>query len=107
MTVKTPLLKSIKRLKSNESSVQPDSKPSEDDFFLTHEFCTPLASVLSLSEILHDNEDMDAEKRREFLGIIIDETERLTRLVKQMLDIPGFPELNRKIRTRVSGIGNL
>jgi signal transduction histidine kinase len=47
---------------------------------------TPLTSVRSISEILYDNPDIDAAKQKNFLGIIIKESERLTRLIVQVLD---------------------
>ncbi len=57
---------------------------------MTHELRSPLTSVRALSEILRDNPDIDAHRRQEFLGIIIQETERLTSAVNHMLDIPAF-----------------
>jgi len=61
----------------------------KDDFIatITHELRTPLTSVRAFSEILHDNPDIDTLQRQNFLGIIIKETERLTRLINQILDI--------------------
>ncbi len=61
----------------------------KDDFISTisHELRTPLTSIRSFSEILFDNPDVDPEQRREFLGIIIKESERLTRLINQILDL--------------------
>jgi Na+/proline symporter/nitrogen-specific signal transduction histidine kinase len=61
----------------------------KDDFLstVTHELRTPLTAVRSLSEILHDNPDMELDQRQEFLGLIIKESERLTRLINQLLDM--------------------
>jgi signal transduction histidine kinase len=61
----------------------------KDEFLstITHELRTPLTAVRSLSEILHDNPDMELEQRQEFLGLIIKESERLTRLINQLLDM--------------------
>ncbi|MCG5509798.1 ATP-binding protein [Ectothiorhodospira lacustris] len=61
----------------------------KDDFIstVTHELRTPLTSIRSFTEILHDHPDLAAEKRQEFLGIIISESERLTRLINQVLDL--------------------
>ena len=60
----------------------------KDEFIstVTHELRTPLTSVRSISEILYDNPDIDAAKQKNFLGIIIKESERLTRLIVQVLD---------------------
>ena len=61
----------------------------KDDFVSTvnHELRTPLTSIRSFSEILLDNPQLDADRRSEFYGIIVRETERLTRLINQMLDL--------------------
>ncbi|MGB9442213.1 MAG: histidine kinase dimerization/phospho-acceptor domain-containing protein [Desulfobacterales bacterium] len=56
-----------------------------DDGFtrVIHDLRTPLTSVRSLTEILHDYPDINGKKRREFLDIIIQETERMTGIIKQ------------------------
>jgi len=54
---------------------------------VSHELRTPLTSIRSFSEILLDYADEDAGTRREFLGIILSETERLTRLINDFLDL--------------------
>ncbi len=61
----------------------------KDDFMssVTHELRTPLASIRAFSEILHDDPDLDVEERQRFLGILVSETERLSRLVNQVLDL--------------------
>src|SRR5207248_2693616 len=61
----------------------------KDEFLsaVTHELRTPLASIRALSELLFGGPDIDAVERRRFLGIIIAETERLTRLINQVLDL--------------------
>ena len=61
----------------------------KDDFVSTisHEFRTPLSSIRSFSEIVHDNPDITVEQRQKFLNIIVQETDRLTRLVNDILDL--------------------
>jgi Na+/proline symporter/nitrogen-specific signal transduction histidine kinase len=61
----------------------------KDEFLttVTHELRTPLTSIRSFSEILFDNPTLDQTRRQEFLGIIIKESERLTRLINQVLDL--------------------
>jgi len=61
----------------------------KDDFMssVTHELRTPLTSIRALSEMLFDDPDIGVEDRSRFLGIIVKETERLTRLVNQVLDL--------------------
>ncbi len=61
----------------------------KDDFIstVTHELRTPLTSIRAFSEILHDNPELDSAEREKFLNIIIQESERLTRLINQVLDL--------------------
>ncbi len=61
----------------------------KDDFLstVTHELRTPLTSMRALSEILYDTPEMDQDQRQEFLATIIKESERLTRLINQVLDM--------------------
>ncbi len=61
----------------------------KDDFMssVTHELRTPLASIRAFSEILHDDPHLDQAERQRFLGILVSETERLSRLVNQVLDL--------------------
>jgi signal transduction histidine kinase len=61
----------------------------KDDFVstITHELRTPLTSIRAFSEILSDNPDLDAAERAEYLQIVVQETERLTRLINQVLDL--------------------
>ena len=61
----------------------------KDDFIstVTHELRTPLTSIRAFSEILHDNPELNIEERSKFLGILVKESERLTRLINQVLDL--------------------
>lgn len=61
----------------------------KNDFVATvsHELRTPLTSIRMFSEILYDTPDMEEVQRIEFLGIIIKESERLTRLINDILDL--------------------
>ena len=61
----------------------------KDDFMssVTHELRTPLTSIRAFSEMMSEDPDIDVEDRLRFLGIIVSETVRLTRLVNQVLDM--------------------
>ena len=61
----------------------------KDDFMssVTHELRTPLTSIRALSELMLDAPDMEAGQREEFLPIVVSESERLSRLVNQVLDM--------------------
>ena len=61
----------------------------KDDFMssVTHELRTPLTSIRALAELMLDDPGMDPAQRQHFLGLVVAETERLTRLVNQVLDM--------------------
>ncbi|MBL8397024.1 MAG: histidine kinase [Candidatus Accumulibacter sp.] len=54
---------------------------------VTHELRTPLTSIRAFSELLRDDPKMHLADRERFLGLIVSETERLTRLINQTLDL--------------------
>jgi Na+/proline symporter/nitrogen-specific signal transduction histidine kinase len=60
----------------------------KDDFIstVTHELRTPLTSIRSLSEILHTNPGIEPARVENFTKIIIKESDRLIRLISQILD---------------------
>ncbi len=61
----------------------------KDDFVshVSHELRTPLTSIRSFSEILQDYPQLDVATRSQYLSVIIQEAERLTRLINQVLDL--------------------
>ena len=61
----------------------------KDTFLSTvsHELRTPLTSIRGSAEILLSYGDVDEETRTEFLTIIDDESQRLTRLINDVLDL--------------------
>ncbi|RLC96261.1 MAG: hypothetical protein DRI40_03645 [Chloroflexi bacterium] len=61
----------------------------KDSFLSTvsHELRTPLTSIKGFAEILLSYDDEDKETQREFLTIINEESERLTRLINDLLDL--------------------
>ncbi|MCB0208226.1 MAG: HAMP domain-containing histidine kinase [Anaerolineae bacterium] len=61
---------------------------------VTHELRTPLTSIRAVSGILHENPDLDIRQRDQFLTIILEESEKLTGLVEEMLDLAEL-ELGR------------
>lgn len=64
----------------------------KDDFMasVTHELRTPLTSIRALAELMRDEPDMALAQRHQFMAIIVTETERLSRLVNQVLDMAKF-----------------
>jgi signal transduction histidine kinase len=70
----------------------------KDEFIstVTHEMKTPITSIRAFSEILLD-EDLPEEDRKRFLDIIIQETNRMTRLIDQVLDLERFDSGRQKL----------
>jgi signal transduction histidine kinase len=73
----------------------------KDDFIstVTHELRTPLTSIRAFSEILRDNPRLDEGQRAQFLGTVIKESERLTRLINQVLDLSKIESGNAEWHT--------
>jgi len=61
----------------------------KDHFLSTvsHELRTPLTSIRAFSEILRDHPQLAEAKRNSYLDIIVKESERLTRLINDVLDL--------------------
>ena len=54
---------------------------------VSHELRTPLTNVRSYAETLRDNEDIPRDTENGFLDIIISETDRMTRIVQDLLTL--------------------
>lgn len=54
-----------------------------------HRLRTLLTSVRSFSEILRDNVDLASTKRQEFIGIVVEESEKLAELVNEVFEFIG------------------
>jgi Na+/proline symporter/nitrogen-specific signal transduction histidine kinase len=92
----------------------------KDDFVATvsHELRTPLTAIRTFSQILRDNPGLDPAERARQLGIVIKESERLTRLINQILDIsklesgnvewnPGPVDMKEIVEDTVEAMGEL
>jgi Na+/proline symporter/nitrogen-specific signal transduction histidine kinase len=73
--------------RANERLQELDRLKDEFISTVTHELRTPLTSIRAFSEILLGNPDMPLDQRSEFLGIIVKESERLSRLINEVLDL--------------------
>lgn len=57
---------------------------------VSHELRTPLTNVRSYAETLMDDRDLPADMRESFLGVILSETDRMTRIVQDLLTLSRF-----------------
>jgi len=63
---------------------------------VSHELRTPLTSIRAYTEMLMDNEGRDTKTQNEYLQIILDESERLTNLINDILDLSKM-EAGKKV----------
>jgi predicted transcriptional regulator/transcriptional regulator with XRE-family HTH domain len=75
---------------------------SEDTLFAasSHELRTVLTSIRSFSEILHDNENLSPEERQRFLGIIVKESEGLSKNIDDLMSFVSAEGVSRSVGTR-------
>lgn len=53
---------------------------------VSHELKTPLTSIRMFAEMLREKRQQDPEKQQKYLNIMVSESERLTRLINNVLD---------------------
>ena len=57
---------------------------------VSHELRTPLTNVKSYAETLASADDLPTELQQQFLGVIINEADRMTRIVQDLLTLSKF-----------------
>ncbi|MBT00411.1 MAG: histidine kinase [Oceanospirillaceae bacterium] len=72
---------------ANERLRELDRLKDEFVAMVSHELRTPLTSIRAFAEILRDSDDLDREQQAHFLAIIVRESERLSRLIEEILDL--------------------
>lgn len=82
--VSAPLLSEATPSYITEPGVETDNPPDLISI-VTHELHTPLTSIRAASEILYDNPALTLSQRQQFLGIILQESEKLTQAVSRTL----------------------
>lgn len=65
---------------------------------VSHELRTPLASIKGFTSTVRSDKAMDEKTRDEFLKIVEDETDRLTRLIEDLLDLSRIESGRLKIK---------
>jgi Na+/proline symporter/nitrogen-specific signal transduction histidine kinase len=72
---------------ANEQLQQLDHLKADFISTVTHELRTPITSIKAFAKILADNPQLDAQQKAEFLDIVVSESERVSRLINQVLDL--------------------
>jgi signal transduction histidine kinase len=65
---------------------------------VSHEFRSPLAGINQLAEMLRDGRVEDGERRQHYYEMIVSETQRLRRLVENILDFSRMEEKRKQYR---------
>ncbi len=78
-----------------------DRMKSEFVSNVSHELRTPLTSIQAYTEMLVDGDVEGADQQKEYLHIVLSETERLTRLVNDVLDLARI-ESGRQVVRKVA-----
>ncbi|MHB1147625.1 MAG: sodium:solute symporter family transporter, partial [Lutibacter sp.] len=76
--------------KAKESNKELKERDKQKDEFLdtvAHELKTPITSIRALSEILLIDDDIDNTTKKKFLTSIVSESERVSRLINNILDL--------------------
>lgn len=92
---------------ANHSLIEKDKQKDEFLDTVTHELRTPITAIRAASEILHDDDEIPEELKKQFLQNIISESDRLNRLIDKILDLEKFetgkqtinPEINNLVAT--------
>ncbi len=95
--------------KAKESNKELQERDKQKDDFLdtvAHELKTPITSIRALSEILLDNDDIENETKRKFLNSIVSESERVSRLINNILDLEKLSTGKEKLELVENSIKN-
>lgn len=74
---------------------------------VSHDLKTPLTMIKAYAEMIRDLSGENKEKREEHLSVIIEETDRLTRLVDDMMDLSKIESGSMKLQKEKFDIVNV
>ncbi len=102
------ILKETQELKKlNFELKKADALKNEFISTVTHELKTPITSIRSLSEILYENPDLESTQREHFLKTVISETERMERLINQVLELEKFESGKQKLHLTTQNLNEI
>ncbi|WP_116788170.1 sensor histidine kinase [Flavobacterium psychrotrophum] len=91
--------------KANQKLVWKDKQKDEFLDTVAHELRTPITAIKAATELLHDEDDMPEELKKQFLQSIMSESDRLNRLINNILDLEKFETGKQKINLSVNNLG--
>ena len=65
---------------------------------VSHELRTPLTSIRTYAETIYDTEDIPKDMQEEFLRVIINESDRMTKIVQDLLLLSRFDSGNSNLQ---------
>jgi len=74
---------------------------------VSHELKTPLTSIRMFAEMLKERRQPDPEKQEKYLDLMVSETERLTRLINNVLDFARMERGERKYEKKALDVALL
>lgn len=87
---------------ANQQLQELDRLKAEFVSTVTHELRTPITSIKAFAKILADNPDLELQRKTEFLDVLVNESERVSRLINQVLDLEKIQAVdNRQNHTEV------
>lgn len=89
---------------ANQTLLKKDKQ--KDDFLdtVTHELRTPITAIRASTELLYDDDEMPVDIQKKFLQNIITESDRLNRLIDQILDLEKFETGTQKLELTENAI---
>ena len=93
--------------KAKESNKALKERDKQKDEFLdtvAHELKTPITSIRALSEILLDDDKIDNQVKNKFLTSILSESERVSRLINNILDLEKLATGKEKLELKENSI---
>lgn len=82
---------------ANQELISKDKQKDEFLDTISHELRTPITAIRAATEILHDDDEIPVEMKKQFLQNIISESDRLNRLISKILDLEKFDAGKQKI----------
>jgi signal transduction histidine kinase len=78
-----------KMISARDITREKSSEKAQQEFLdsIAHEFLTPLTTIKSYNEMLMDGEVEDAEVKKDFYNVISEQTNRLGRLIQNLLNL--------------------
>jgi len=95
--------------KAKESNKELQERDKQKDDFLdtvAHELKTPITSIRALSEILLEDDAIEIETKKKFLKSIVSESERISRLINNILDLEKLSTGKEKLELVENSIKN-